>query len=91
MKGKGKAPTKSAAASTAKKSPPKKKPQPRTPGKKYTNWKQEPVKSALDFAIEEKLKGLDPQLSAGGIIIPDATLRDHVRYAKDEAKKRGVS
>ena len=55
----------------------------RTAGRKYTNWKQEPVKSALARDIEEKLKGLDPQLTAGEIIIPYGTLRDHVRYAKD--------
>ena len=45
----------------------------------------------MDRADEAKLKGLDPQLAAGEIIIPDGTLRDHVRYAKDEANKRGVS
>ena len=45
----------------------------------------------MDRADEAKLKVLDPQLAAGDIIIPDGTLRDHVRYVKDEANKRGVS
>ena len=66
-------------------------PPPRTAGRKYTNWKQETAKYALARSVEEKLKGLDQQLSVGEIIIPDVNLRDHVRYAKDEAKKMGVS
>ena len=66
-------------------------PPPRTAGRKYTNWKQEPAKSALARAVEAKLKGLDPQLAAGGIIIPDRNLQDHVRYAGDKANKRGLS
>ena len=98
MKGRGKAPTKAAAAPTSatKKptstnSPPKTMSPPRNEGEKYTNWKQEPNKYALAGDIEAKLKGLDPQLSAGDIIIPDGTLQDHVRYAKNKANKRGVS
>ena len=97
MKGRGKAPTKAADASTyatkkptSIKSPPKTMPPPRTAGRKYTNWKQESDKSSLDCSVEANLKGLDPQLSTGEIIIPDGTLQDHVRYAKDKAKKRGV-
>ena len=66
-------------------------PLPRTAGRNYTNWKQEPAKSALEHAVEAKLKGLDPQLATGEIIIPDGNLQYHVRYTKDEAKKRGVS
>ena len=80
-KGNGKAPTKSASASTAATNkppttnpPPTKIPPPRTSGRNYTNWKQEPVKYALARDVEAKLKGLDPQLSAGEIIIPDGTL-----------------
>ena len=98
MKGEGKAPTKAAAvynAATknppAKKPPPKTIPLPRTVDRKYTNWKQEPAKSALACAVEAKLKGLDPQLTAWGIIIPDGTFQDNVRYAKYETKKRRVS
>ena len=78
MKGSGKAPTKAAAASTAATKLP-----PKTAGRKYTNWKQEPAKYILACAVEGKLKGLDPQLAAEVIIIPDGTLRDHVRYTKD--------
>ena len=37
---------------------------------KYKNWKVEPFKSALARAVEAKLKGLDPQLAAGEIVIP---------------------
>ena len=81
MKGEGKAPTKAAAAYNAatknppaKKPPPKTIPLPRTVDRKYTNWKQEPAKSALAHAVEAKLKRLDHQLAAGDIIIPDGTL-----------------
>ena len=63
---------------------------PITSGRKYTNWKQDPTKSALARDVEAKLKGIGRQLSAGEIIIPDGTLQDHVRYTKDKAKKRGV-
>ena len=98
MKVRGKAPTKVADASTtatkktkSTKLPPKTMPLPRTKSRKYTNWKQEPDKSALACSVEAKIKGLDPQLSAGEIIIPDGTLQDNVRYAKDEAKKRGLT
>ena len=97
MKGKGKSPTKSAAALTAStKKPPEKKlspttmPPPRTVGGKYTNWKHEPAKSALARDVEAKLKVLYPQLSAGEIIIPDENFKDHVRYAMDKAKKKRV-
>ena len=90
MKGNGKTPTKSVAASTAltkkppvTKPPPKTMPPPRTADRKYINWKQELAKSALARAVEAKPKILDPQLSAGEIIIPDRNLRYHVRYAKD--------
>ena len=38
--------------------------------RKYNNWKLEPFKSALDRAVGEQLKGLDPQLASGYIIIP---------------------
>ena len=98
IKGKGKAPTKSASTSTAaKKKTPATNPLPTTvyppitAVRKYTNWKQDPEKSALAHDVEAKLKGLDPKLSAGEIIIPYGTLRDHVRYAKEETKNRGVS
>ena len=98
MKGREKAPTKAVDASTtatkkttSTKPPPKTMPLPRITGRNYTNWKQEPDKSALACSVEAKLKGLDPQLSAGEIIIPDGTLQDHVRYAKNKANKRGVS
>ena len=85
-KGKGKEPTKAAyVTSDATKKPPATKPPPttmpfpRTAGRKNTNRKHEPYKSALDHAAEEILKGLDPQLAAGEIIVPDGNLRDHVR------------
>ena len=92
IKGKGKAPTKSAAASNyATNKPPTTNPPPRTSGRMYTNWKQEPAKYALARAVEKKLKVLDPQLAAGEIMITYGTLRDHVKYAKEKAKKRGVS
>ena len=98
FKGKGKAPTKSASSSTsetkktpATNPPPKKIPPPRTSGRKYANWKQDTVKSVLVRSVEAKLKVLDTQLSAGGVIIPDGTLQDHVRYAKEKSKKRGLS
>ena len=88
IKGKGKAPTKSAAASNyATNKPPTTKPPPRTSGRMYTNWKQEPAKYALARAVEAKLKVLEPQLVEGGVIIPDVTLRYNVRYAKDKAKE----
>ena len=97
MKGEVKSPKKSAAVYTtatkkppATKTPPTKMPLTITAGRKYTNWKQEPAKSALDRSVEAKLTGLDPQLAAGEIIIPDGNLRDHVRYAKYEAKKKGT-
>ena len=92
IKGKRKAPTKSAAASTAaiKKSP-KTKPPTITAGRKYTNWKQDPAKSALECDVEEKLKGLDTQLASGEIIITDGSLQDHARYAKGEANNMWVS
>ena len=97
MKAEGKAPTKSASASTgstkkptATKPPPTTMPPPRTAGRKYTNWKQEPAKYALARAVKAKLKVLDTQLSAGEIIFPDGTLQDHVKYAKNKSKKRGV-
>ena len=98
MKEKGKSPTKAAAASTdttkkhpATKPPPITMPPPRTSGRKYTSCKHEPAKSALAHAVEAKIKVLDTQLSAGDIIIPDGTLQYYVRYAKEKAKKRGVS
>ena len=98
MKEKGKSPTKAAAASTettkkppATKPPPTTNPPPRTAGRKYTKCKQEPAKSAPACAIEAEPEGLDPQLAAEDIIIPYGTLWDHVRYAKDKEKKRGVS
>ena len=82
MKGKGKAPTKVAAASTAAtkknpstKPPPTTMPMQRTAGRKYTNWIQNPSKYALACTVEEKLKVIDTQLSEGGFIIPDETLR----------------
>ena len=37
--------------------------------------------------MEAKLKGLDPQKSAGGIVIPAATLRSRVKSAKAVAEK----
>ena len=73
------------------KPPPTTTPPPITAGRKYTNCNQDPAKYALALAVEEKLKVIDPPLSAGEIIIPDGTLRDHVRYSMEEAKKRGVS
>ena len=57
-------------------------PPPITAGRKYTNWIQDPAKSALARAVEAKLKVLDPQLSVREIIITDGNLRDHVIYAK---------
>ena len=98
MKGEGKEPTKVVAASTTEtkkppaiKPPPTTMPLPKNVGRMYTNWKQEPAKFALARSIEVKLKVLDPQLEAGDVIIPDRTLLYHVRYSKEEAKKRGVS
>ena len=86
MNGKGRLPTKAESASTAATNKytetnhtPTTIPLPRTVGRKYTNWKHDPTKSAPARAVEAKLKGLDPQLSVGEIIIPDGTLRDHVR------------
>ena len=49
-------------------------PKPRTEDRKYTNWKQKPSKYAAARVVEEKLKGIDPKLAAGDIIIPDGTL-----------------
>ena len=49
-------------------------PPPITAGRKYTNWKQEPVKYALARAVEAKLKGLNNQLASGEIIIADESL-----------------
>ena len=93
---KDKAPTKSAAASTATtkkppatKPPPTTMPPPRTTDSNYINWKQDPVRSALARDVEEKLKGLDTQLAEVDIIIPDKTLRDHVMYIKYKVKKSG--
>ena len=93
IKVKGKAPMKEASASTyATKKPQAKNPPPttilppRTAGRNYTKWKQQPNKSVLAHTVEEKLKVLDTQLAAGGVIIPDGTLRDHWRYTKGEAK-----
>ena len=57
---------------------------------KYTNWKQEPAKSALDRAVEAKLKELDSESAAGEIIILDGNLQDYVRYSKEKTKKMGV-
>ena len=93
---KDKAPTKSAATSTATtKKPPETKPPPttisppRTIDSNYINWKQDPVRSALARDVEEKLKGLDTQLAEVDIIIPDKTLRDNVMYIKYKVKKSG--
>ena len=44
-----------------------------------------------NISVEAKVRGLDPQLAAGETIIPCGTLRDHVKYATEEAKKKGVS
>ena len=66
-------------------------PPPRTAGREYNNCKQDPDTSVIDRAVNTKLKRLDPQLAVGEVIIPDGTFLDHVRYTKDEAKKRGVS
>ena len=66
-------------------------PPPRTEGRKYNNCKQEPDTSVLDRDVNTKLKRLDPQLEVGEVIIPDGTLRYHVRYATNKAMKRGLS
>ena len=58
---------------------------------KYSNWKVEPFKSALARAVEEKLTGLEPQLSVGDIIIPGGTIRDCIKSIKAEAADMGVS
>ena len=65
-------------------------PKPTTCKSKYKNWKVEPFKSALARAVEEKLKGLDPQLVSGDVIIPGGTIRDHIKSVKAEAEKLGV-
>ena len=96
-KGEGETPTKEAATSTAEtkkhpvtKTPPTTMSLPIYVGSKYTNSKQDHAKYALTSVFEVKLK-LDSQLAAGDIIISDGTLQDHVRYYKDEVKKRRVS
>ena len=61
------------------------------PKSKYNNWKVEPFKSALARAVEAKLKGLDPQLTSGDIIITGGPIRDRIKSAKAEAEKLGVS
>ena len=40
--------------------------------------------------VEAELKGLDPKLSAGGIIIPGGNSIDHIKYTKAEVEKMGV-
>ena len=59
-------------------------PKPTTRKSKDNNWKVEPFKSALDRAAEAKLKGLDPQLAAGDIIIPGGTFWDRIKSVKAE-------
>ena len=82
--------TRATAASTTTLAKAAAKPPPSTArSKKYISWKTEPGKSALARAVEAKLKGLDPQLAAGVIVIPRQTLDNHVRYAKEAAKKMG--
>jgi hypothetical protein len=50
----------------------------------YKNWTKEPYASALSRAVNAHLKGLDPQLAAGEVIIPPSTLRDAVRKHENE-------
>ena len=66
-------------------------PKPTTRKSKYNNWKAEPFKSALACAFEAKLKGLDPQLASGYIILPGGTIQDRIKSVKAEAEKLVVS
>ena len=81
--------TRATAASTTMAKAGTKPPASTAPSRKYISWKTEPGKSALVRAVEAKLKGLDPQLAAGVIVIPRQTLDKHIRYAKQAAKKMG--
>ena len=66
-------------------------PKPSTRKSKYNNREVGPIKSALDRVAKAKLKGYDPKLSAGDIIITGGTIQDRIKSVKAEADKLGVS
>ena len=56
---------------------------------KCIDWTAKPLKYALDRAVEEKLKNINPQFAAGEIVIPGGTLWRRVKQVKAEAAKLG--